>query len=1043
LLAITIYNQDSEIKEIGKMVDIHMKHLLRFYRNYPLCESGLSYVDSKLATDFVGLSRTDLRKFMGSTYASFDDIPSDYTENTFDLSLDAKDVLLPPEGSTKPIIINEDGLDCLSNEDVEKQYPIHIAYKSTHIMTLVEGIDGVARLITRDVMGAHVWTAIPIDVLPIQPSKEAVEKYHIDRLDRADFVSHLISTEASLFQDSQFVQENPLRKKSDTSIPESHTNSTELTDTLSNLEDVNHIKRPSVLLKKRSAPLLGSCDIKSSNTIQKKSHRVTTLIETLHNDNSSLNSSSSSSLIESKNNSEEDNSLSLPDSSPDFLRSCSVDTGKALHSKNLRSLTDFTSQTNDDNIWKNGSVDLSKDVLREFLEELPLEDVEDATLLGGVRTLKELEKSGNSSSILLNNLSINSSTDLSFSTHQLQQSPQQTQSTHLSQTPSRYIQMHNWINKMLSDGFLWGHFLEFLRKEFSEESGCFLKEVHDLHSMVSYAYKLSNNSNDSETLEKINSPTLVSVPLNQGSNNIPYRSITTPIWKSYSYPQLMDTINQKAESIFTLYLTKGSHSELNVSNPTWKDVTSRFQSSYYTPKLSSSALTNNDNTKSNNTNEDKPSLIERDLSFFEKVFLSAFQDVSTMLVRDKLTRFLIQANSNSTILNDIESTNCEIEKAIRYTKKSLESCKSPVLCSPPSPPETITLRDPARLLISHLGLLPSILAPVKKSIDSSVLHLANGTNSPLFRLFPTYSTLDDYTILCGSNISHNSLQLCQWSPTKTSRQILQELRHLDDISSREQFKLAVLYVAKGQYTQRDILANSSGSELYEKFLRLLGTDIDLATHRGFNGRLDSKRFSNGRIFPYYADDHVEVFFHVATRMPTVLDDEQQIGKKRHIGNDYIHIVWTEDSREYSPLTITSDFGDVVITVSPIYPPLSPSSSSSSSVDVANTSNLNQLPYCVIRIYVKDNTVKSVGPLLNGMIVPFSLVGSLVRLTAIQANRAVNTLYRKMYDPPYIHRLNTISDVVSSCGVPFSYDLLLNLLYQQNYQSNIMTQRATE
>lgn len=28
----------------------------------------------------------------------------------------------------------------------------------------------------------------------------------MDRLDRADFVAHLISTEASLFQDSQFVQ---------------------------------------------------------------------------------------------------------------------------------------------------------------------------------------------------------------------------------------------------------------------------------------------------------------------------------------------------------------------------------------------------------------------------------------------------------------------------------------------------------------------------------------------------------------------------------------------------------------------------------------------------------------------------------------------------------------------------------------------------------------------------------------------------------------------------------------------------------------------
>lgn len=117
--------------------------------------------------------------------------------------------------------------------------------------------------------------------------------------------------------------------------------------------------------------------------------------------------------------------------------------------------------------------------------------------------------------------------------------------------------------------------------------------------------------------------------------------------------------------------------------------------------------------------------------------------------------------------------------------------------------------------------------------------LSNGfNNTPLFRLFPTHSSLEDYTILCGSNSSNTSLQLCQCSPTKTSRQILQELRHLDDLSSREQFKLAVLYVAKGQYTQKEILANSCGSELYNKFLQLLGTDIDLATHRGFNGRFD-------------------------------------------------------------------------------------------------------------------------------------------------------------------------------------------------------------
>lgn len=43
---------------------------------------------------------------------------------------------------------------------------------------------------------------------------EAVEKFHTQRLDRAAFVSNLISTEASLFQNSHFIQENPLRKKS-------------------------------------------------------------------------------------------------------------------------------------------------------------------------------------------------------------------------------------------------------------------------------------------------------------------------------------------------------------------------------------------------------------------------------------------------------------------------------------------------------------------------------------------------------------------------------------------------------------------------------------------------------------------------------------------------------------------------------------------------------------------------------------------------------------------------------------------------------------
>ena len=35
---------------------------------------------------------------------------------------------------------------------------------------------------------------------------------------------------------------------------------------------------------------------------------------------------------------------------------------------------------------------------------------------------------------------------------------------------------------------------------------------------------------------------------------------------------------------------------------------------------------------------------------------------------------------------------------------------------------------------------------------------------------------------------------------------------------------------------REILANESGSSEYELFLKSLGDEVDLATHRGFNGR---------------------------------------------------------------------------------------------------------------------------------------------------------------------------------------------------------------
>lgn len=133
---------------------------------------------------------------------------------------------------------------------------------------------------------------------------------------------------------------------------------------------------------------------------------------------------------------------------------------------------------------------------------------------------------------------------------------------------------------------------------------------------------------------------------------------------------------------------------------------------------------------------------------------------------------------------------------------------------------------------------------------------------------------------------------------------------------REQIKTAVVYVGPGQANQNEILANTKGSAEYDEFVQSLGWNVDLLTHRGFAGKVDTKRITNGSHMPYYADDEVEVFFHVATMMPNE-EDEQQVSKKRHIGNDMVHIVWSEHDREYLPFTITSDFGDIIIVIYPL------------------------------------------------------------------------------------------------------------------------------
>ncbi|OHT17471.1 hypothetical protein TRFO_02489 [Tritrichomonas foetus] len=209
--------------------------------------------------------------------------------------------------------------------------------------------------------------------------------------------------------------------------------------------------------------------------------------------------------------------------------------------------------------------------------------------------------------------------------------------------------------------------------------------------------------------------------------------------------------------------------------------------------------------------------------------------------------------------------------------------------------------------------------------------------------------------------------------------------------ARETLKIGFLYVKKDQTDQNSILKNSwdKASPEFKDFIRSIGNIIDLSTHFGFAGKLDNTGYSNGRYQLYFSSDRFEVMYHVAPLLPTDPNDAQQIYKKRHIGNDNVHIVWSEHTFDYEPTTITSQFNDAHIIVYPI-----PKSS---------------LFYRVV-VYKKSDDYHF-GPLQGESIVGIRALPTLVRWTSIFSDRASREKTSTNYKQPNQIFNETMKEIV--------------------------------
>ncbi|KAI8926778.1 hypothetical protein BC831DRAFT_211576 [Entophlyctis helioformis] len=295
-----------------------------------------------------------------------------------------------------------------------------------------------------------------------------------------------------------------------------------------------------------------------------------------------------------------------------------------------------------------------------------------------------------------------------------------------------------------------------------------------------------------------------------------------------------------------------------------------------------------------------------------------------------------------------------------FLEKASESRRGYMCAEPPTPKDVSALFQSARLLLGQMGFLAF------DALKTGNFHLLSKTPS-----------------------------------------LIRDIKGLDRKYSREVAKVAVIYVAPGQEEEYSIFRNSCGSVEYEEFVSSLGWEVDLAKHPGYLGGLE-RSMVNGGVAPYYCTSTLEIMYHDVTKMPTDPADPKQLKKKRHIGNDHVHIIWNEHYRDYRWDTIGGDFGNAQIAITPL-------SNGMYAVDT-----------------YRDDTVRQFGPLQSRAVVSKAALGPLVRTTAMNAYRAAlfSGQGRTFVEPhPFTSRKETIGIIASRHKMPaWTYERLSDQLF---------------
>jgi len=240
-------------------------------------------------------------------------------------------------------------------------------------------------------------------------------------------------------------------------------------------------------------------------------------------------------------------------------------------------------------------------------------------------------------------------------------------------------------------------------------------------------------------------------------------------------------------------------------------------------------------------------------------------------------------------------------------------------------------------------------------------------------------------------------------------------------------KIGIVYVGRGQFDEQSILSNQSGSYHYQVFLQNIGKLVKLSNLQGeYTGGLDTRRGVDGEFAVMSEDEITKIVFHVATLMPTVEHDPKCMAKKRHIGNDYILIVYNESGKEYEFRTIPGQFNFINIIITPVdndYLSMSHHqnilyrSNSNLHEGITSSTKLNPLnplnstsleenePYFIVSMQRRED-MPEIGPLAIPKIVSLSVLPIFVRQLATHFN---------IYAQTFRQNLNGSTEYISNWG----------------------------